>query len=61
MPPVSPHPHLQALADLGLQGAFDAVYGSSAGAINSTFFLAGAPGTAGRWQGLWLLQLRAEA
>ena len=31
----------QALADLGLQGAFDAVYGSSAGAINSTFFLAG--------------------
>ncbi|KAI7840064.1 hypothetical protein COHA_006195 [Chlorella ohadii] len=32
---------LQALTDLGLQGAFDAVYGSSAGAINSTFFLAG--------------------
>lgn len=32
---------LQALADLGLQNAFDAVYGSSAGAINGTYFLSG--------------------
>ncbi len=31
---------LQALADLGLKDAFDAVYGSSAGAINGSFFLA---------------------
>jgi predicted patatin/cPLA2 family phospholipase len=30
---------LQALADLGLKNAFDAVYGSSAGAINATYFL----------------------
>eukprot|EP00890_Picochlorum_soloecismus_P002600 jgi/Picsp_1/3340/NSC_06178-R1_protein len=30
---------LQALADLGLKSAFDAVYGSSAGAINATYFL----------------------
>jgi hypothetical protein len=33
---------LQALSDLGLRDAFDAVYGSSAGAINSTYFLSGA-------------------
>jgi len=32
---------LQAIADLGLRDAFDAVYGSSAGAINGSFFLAG--------------------
>ncbi len=32
---------LQALGDLGLQNAFDAVYGSSAGAINGTYFLSG--------------------
>lgn len=32
---------LQALGDLGLQNVFDAVYGSSAGAINSTYFLSG--------------------
>jgi len=32
---------LQALNDLGIRDAFDAVYGSSAGAINSTFFLSG--------------------
>ncbi|KAG7671719.1 hypothetical protein Ndes2526B_g07387 [Nannochloris sp. 'desiccata'] len=31
---------LQAIADLGLKEAFDAVYGSSAGAINGSFFLA---------------------
>ena len=31
---------LQALADLGLRESFDAVYGSSAGAINGSFFLA---------------------
>jgi len=31
---------LQAIADLGLKDAFDAVYGSSAGAINGSFFLA---------------------
>jgi predicted patatin/cPLA2 family phospholipase len=30
---------LQALADLGVRGAFDAVYGSSAGAVNATYFL----------------------
>ncbi|KAK9806904.1 hypothetical protein WJX72_006985 [[Myrmecia] bisecta] len=30
---------LQALHDLGLKDAFDAVYGSSAGAINATYFL----------------------
>lgn len=33
---------LQALTDLGLRECFDAVYGSSAGAINSTYFLSGA-------------------
>lgn len=32
---------LQALSDLGMRDAFDAVYGSSAGAINSTYFLSG--------------------
>jgi predicted patatin/cPLA2 family phospholipase len=32
---------LQALADMGLRDAFDAVYGASAGAINSTYFLSG--------------------
>lgn len=32
---------LQALGDLGLRDVFDACYGSSAGAINSTFFLSG--------------------
>ncbi|PSC75485.1 Patatin Phospholipase A2-related [Micractinium conductrix] len=32
---------LQALNDLGLRNAFDAVYGSSAGAINATYFLSG--------------------
>jgi predicted patatin/cPLA2 family phospholipase len=32
---------LQALSDLGVRGAFDAVYGSSAGAINGTYFLSG--------------------
>jgi len=32
---------LQALHDLGLRTAFDAVYGSSAGAINATYFLSG--------------------
>lgn len=32
---------LQALTDLGLRECFDAVYGSSAGAINSTYFLSG--------------------
>ena len=32
---------LQAIGDLGLRNAFDAVYGSSAGAINSTYFLSG--------------------
>jgi predicted patatin/cPLA2 family phospholipase len=32
---------LQALADLGLLNIFDSVYGSSAGAINLTFFLSG--------------------
>lgn len=31
---------LQALSELGLRDAFDAVYGSSAGAINGSFFLA---------------------
>jgi hypothetical protein len=31
----------QALADLGLRDVFDAVYGSSAGAINATYFLSG--------------------
>ena len=31
----------QALNDLGLRNAFDAVYGSSAGAINATYFLSG--------------------
>lgn len=30
---------LQAMGDLGLQDVFDAVYGSSAGAINATYFL----------------------
>lgn len=39
---------LQALADVGLRDAFDAVYGSSAGAINSTYFLSG-----GWVGGLW--------
>lgn len=32
---------LQALCDLGLGSVFDAVYGSSAGAINSAYFLSG--------------------
>ena len=32
---------LQAISDLGLRDAFDTVYGSSAGAINSTYFLSG--------------------
>lgn len=32
---------LQAIGDLGLKNAFDAVYGSSAGAINGTYFLSG--------------------
>lgn len=32
---------LQALADLGLRDVFDALYGSSAGAINGTYFLSG--------------------
>jgi hypothetical protein len=32
---------LQALSDLGIRDVFDAVYGSSAGAINSTYFLSG--------------------
>ncbi len=32
---------LMALRDLGLTHAFDAVYGSSAGAINATYFLTG--------------------
>ncbi len=32
---------LAALLDLGLGHAFDAVYGSSAGAINAAFFLSG--------------------
>ncbi|KAI8104240.1 hypothetical protein M9434_002800 [Picochlorum sp. BPE23] len=32
---------LMALSELGLQNVFDAVYGSSAGAINSTYFLSG--------------------
>jgi len=32
---------LQALHDLGLRDAFDVVYGSSAGAMNATYFLAG--------------------
>ena len=32
---------LQALADLGLRDCFDALYGSSAGAINGTYFLSG--------------------
>ena len=32
---------LQALHDLGLRSCFDAVYGSSAGAINATYFLSG--------------------
>ncbi|EIE27199.1 FabD/lysophospholipase-like protein [Coccomyxa subellipsoidea C-169] len=32
---------LQAMHDLGLRNAFDAVYGSSAGAINATYFLSG--------------------
>ena len=32
---------LQALHDLGLRDAFDVVYGSSAGAINATYFLSG--------------------
>lgn len=32
---------LQALADLGMRDAFDAVYGSSAGAINGTYFISG--------------------
>ena len=45
---------LQALADLGLRDIFDAVYGSSAGAINSTYFLTGAAGWAGEWvSGVW--------
>ncbi len=34
---------LQALTDLGMRECFDAVYGSSAGAINSTYFLSGGP------------------
>lgn len=32
---------LQAMHDLGMRDVFDAVYGSSAGAINSTYFLSG--------------------
>lgn len=32
---------LQAMHDLGMRDAFDAVYGSSAGAINATYFLSG--------------------
>jgi len=32
---------LQALHDLGLRDVFDCVYGSSAGAINATYFLSG--------------------
>ena len=32
---------VSALEELGLTGAFDAVYGSSAGAINAAYFLAG--------------------
>ena len=32
---------VSALEDLGLTGVFDAVYGSSAGAINAAYFLAG--------------------
>lgn len=32
---------LQAISDFGLKNAFDAVYGSSAGAINGTYFLSG--------------------
>ena len=32
---------LKALEQLGLQNAFDAVYGSSAGAVNGSFFIAG--------------------
>ncbi len=32
---------LMALRDLGLAHAFDAVYGSSAGAINAAYFLTG--------------------
>lgn len=32
---------LMALCDLGMRDAFDAVYGSSAGAINATYFLSG--------------------
>jgi hypothetical protein len=43
---------LQALADLGLRDVFDAVYGSSAGAINSTYFLTGAPGVGA--PGVWV-------
>jgi len=35
---------LIALSDLGLAGASDVVYGSSAGAINAAYFLQG-----GRW------------
>lgn len=40
---------LIALSDLGLAGAFDVVYGSSAGAINAAYFLQG-----GRWDALAL-------
>jgi len=32
---------LSALEDLGYLGSFDAVYGSSAGAINAAYFVAG--------------------
>ncbi|CAD7704268.1 unnamed protein product, partial [Ostreobium quekettii] len=34
---------LMAVHDLGMRDAFDAVYGSSAGAINATYFLTGQP------------------
>lgn len=44
---------LQALTDLGLRDTFDAVYGSSAGAINSTYFLSGAhAGWLDAWWGM---------
>src|SRR5262245_41451751 len=33
-----------ALEDLGLTGAFDAIYGSSAGSINAAYFLGGQAG-----------------
>ena len=51
---------LQALSDLGLRDVFDAVYGSSAGAINSTYFISGAAAVrpsrrvpVGRWLTGW--------